>query len=297
MPRSAKDRQAIRSDLFDSAAVTGKTDRERLRRILSADRAALHRHEGARDTAEMVAGVFHVSKWKAERWVKAAHALEKLPHLSSALEAGSLSLDKTVELTRFATPETEKRLTRWARGVTVACIRQRGDEAIRASKEDVETAQANRSLEWWWMNDQTLYLQGMLPADQAVALTEAVDRLAHDLPEEPDSPQPLFEGNEAPSMSQRRADALVALATSARDGEASTSTVVVHVSAEALSKGDANAVTDTGVVLAPGIVEMLTCDSRIQALVEDPDGRPLAAGSAKRFPARELRRAVLRRDG
>ena len=292
----SKDRHQLRAELLDSAAVTGKTDRERLRRILSADRACLHRQEGARNTAEMVAAFFQISKWKAQRWVDAAHAIEKLPHLSGALEAGSLSLDKTVELTRFATPETERKLVRWARRVTVGRIRQRADEALRASKDEVESAHNERRFEWWF-NDQAMFFEGMVPAEQGAALVEAIDRLAHELSPDPDAAHSLLDQDEVPCMGQRRADALVMLVTSSDGKETAKPTVVVHISAEALSRGDGNGVTGSGEVLAPEIVEMLCCDSHIQAVVEDPDGRPLAAGSEKRFPSRDLRRAVLRRDG
>jgi hypothetical protein len=43
-------------------------------------------------------------------WIVAGHALERLPLVSEALTGGRLSLDKVVELARFATAETEARL-------------------------------------------------------------------------------------------------------------------------------------------------------------------------------------------
>ena len=54
-----------------------------------------------------------------------AHTLAHLPLLSRALQSGELSLDKVVELCRFATPKTEKKLLRWARRVMPATIRER----------------------------------------------------------------------------------------------------------------------------------------------------------------------------
>lgn len=291
-----EDRQAIRAELLGCLLEAGKIERERLRRILSADRAQLHRSEGARNTAEFIAALFHISKWKAQRWIEAARALESLPHIAAALEAGSLSLDKTVELTRFATPETEKKLLSWARRVTVGCIRRRGDEAIRASREDIQNAHQNRELTWWW-NDQSLFFEGSLPAERGAALVEAVDRLAHELPEDPGSTPALFEGDEPSSMGQRRADALFLLATSDSEGESSVPSVVVHVPARALSDGDGNGVTESGHVLDPELVRMLSCDSKIQALLEDPAGRPLGMGHETRIPSKSLRRLVLDRDG
>lgn len=292
----ARDRTLIRERLRDSLFAGGKIDRERLRWVLAADRADLYRSEGARNTSEYLAALFHISKWKAQRWIGAAYALEHLPHIAAALEAGSLSLDKTVELTRFATPDSEKKLVSWARGVTVGCIRERGDEAIKASRQDIENAHHNRELTWWW-NDHSLFFEGSLPAEQGAALVQAVDRLAHELPEDPDSTPAIFEGHEAPSMSQRRAEALFLLATSGDGKETAKASVVVHVPVGALSHDQGNGVVDQGPVLDPELVRMLACDSRIQALLEDSFGHPVGNGFESRTPTESLRRMVLKRDG
>ena len=291
-----RDRQTIRADLLECLPEGGKVDRERLRRVLAADRAELFRAEGARNTAEFVAALFHISKWKARRWIDAARALEDLPRISAALEAGSLSLDKTVELTRFATPETEKRLVSWARKVTVGCIRQRGDEAAAAAKRDFENAQHNRELKWWW-HDHGLYFEGFMPGEQGAAFVDAVDRLAHEVPEDPGASPSLLDGQEAPSMDQRRLDSLVLLTTSGGEDAAATPTVVVHVPVEALAGDDRNGVAGNGTVLAPEVARMLSCDARLQTVVEDPSGHPLGVGRETATPPRWLRRMVLKRDG
>jgi len=291
-----RDRATIRANLLESLPETGRVDRDRLRRILAADRAQLYRTEGARNSAEFVAALFHVSKWKAQRWIAAAHALEHLPHISGALEAGSLSLDKTVELTRFATPQTERKLITWARRVTVGCIRHKGDEAIAASKKEIEDIHQERRLEWWW-SDRALAFEGTLSAEQGAAFIDAIDRLAHELPEDPDSPRAFPDDDAPPSMPQRRADALVLLATSTGPRDTAVPGVVVHVPVEALTNGEGNGVTGSGAVLHPELVRMLACDSRIQAVLEDPLGHPLGIGHESRTPPRWLRRMVLARDG
>lgn len=291
-----RDRDEVRSGLLGTLPAGGKVDRDRLRRILEADRIELYRSEGARNTAEFVSALCHISKWKARRWIEAAYALEHLPRIAAALEAGSLSLDKTVELTRFATPATEKKLVSWARKVTVGCIRQRGDEALAGPKEDVEAAHHNRELTWWW-SDHGLYFEGFMPGEQGAAFVEKVDRLAHELPEDPDALPALFEGQEAPSMDQRRLDALVLLTTSSENGSSATPTVVVHVAAEVLAGHDGNGVAENGHVLDGELVRMLACDSRIQAALDDPEGHPVGVGDEQRTPPRWLRRMVLKRDG
>lgn len=67
---------------------------------------------------------YGISDWKARRWIAAAHALEGLPRISEAFASGELGIDKVVELTRFATAETEGRLITWAQRVS-------GRQAVR----------------------------------------------------------------------------------------------------------------------------------------------------------------------
>ena len=71
------------------------------------DRTGTWRDDGARDAAHWLAMRFGVSLWKARRWIAAGKELPVLPALSDAFEAGRLGVDKVVELTRFAEPDTE----------------------------------------------------------------------------------------------------------------------------------------------------------------------------------------------
>jgi hypothetical protein len=103
---------------------------------------------GARDMAHLVAMRYDVSEWKARRWIAAAHALEALPRISSALEEGELGIDKVIELCRFASEENEDHLIRWAKGVSCAAVRHRGDLAARASTKETREADQGRFLSW-----------------------------------------------------------------------------------------------------------------------------------------------------
>src|SRR6266536_5010232 len=82
--------------------------------------------DGARDGAYWLWMRYGVSSWKAYRWMEAAHALDTLPLISEAFSRGELSIDKVVELTRFATPQTEERLIPWAQRVSCGAIRIKG---------------------------------------------------------------------------------------------------------------------------------------------------------------------------
>src|SRR6266545_7907431 len=58
------------------------------------------------------------------------HALERLPLISKAFASGELGIDKVVELTRFATAETEEHLIVWAQGVSCGRIREKETSSI-----------------------------------------------------------------------------------------------------------------------------------------------------------------------
>src|SRR5436189_4485851 len=88
--------------------------------IVQADIHCVWEGSGARDMAHWLCMRYDMSEWKARRWIAAAYALETLPRVAEALAAGELGIDKVVELTRLATPETEADLVRWASTVSGA---------------------------------------------------------------------------------------------------------------------------------------------------------------------------------
>ena len=108
---------------------------------------------------------YGISDWKARRWIDAAHALESMPLTAEAFSSGRLGVDKVVELTRFAVPETERELLPWALRVGTATIRERGNELARRSREDDTDLQADRSFCWWQDPEgRQLFFEGRLPS-------------------------------------------------------------------------------------------------------------------------------------
>ena len=130
--------------------VVARAQREVLRLIARAGELEIWRTDGARDLAHWLAMRYGISAWKANRWIGAASALEQLPAVDDAFGSGALSLDKTVELIRFAAPCDERALVAWARDVSVATVRRRGDRAVRPSAEEIAGDERARRLEWWW---------------------------------------------------------------------------------------------------------------------------------------------------
>ena len=113
---------ALEAEL-DSAYETVTAGQLRLLDVISrCDRDDMWADDGARDYPQWLACRLGISTWAARRWIGAAHALPRLPRIAAAFSAAALSIDKVVELCRFATPETETRLVSWARRVTAATV-------------------------------------------------------------------------------------------------------------------------------------------------------------------------------
>lgn len=297
--------------------------------MASWDNAELWRSDGARSTGEWIATHFGISRWKANRMINAGHALNDLPLISAALANGTLSLDKVIELTRFATPETEKKLISWARRVTPAGVRERADKSVERTLEEAKAAFESRSLKWWEIDPERFGFEGILPSDQGAAFRAAIDRLAGTMPDLPpdEQDQPLLPPDY--TIERRRADALMAMASAqiANDSDPDLATVVLTIPLEAATSGSritegepaeaetpwpipSLAATLEGMPLVAGIPDIdlgpaipfetacrLSCDCRLEVARVDGLGDTVGVDRATRKIPRWLRRQLMRRDG
>jgi hypothetical protein len=276
----------------EAHAYLGRAQRGLLALIVQADRCELWRNDGARDLAHWLSMRYGISSWKAHRWIAAAHALEELPRLSDALERGGLGIDKVVELTRFVTAEDESRLIRWAKGVSCAAVRRRGDLAARAAREELVEAERSRSVSWWYFDEGRRFgLQAELPASQGAVVARVLERMAGSIPPMPDEEDEAF----APA---RRADALLALCSAriAADPDPDRATVVVHAQLDGLEHGTGGCELEDGPVIAPETARRLLCNARVQTVVEDAKGSVIALGRMTREPSAWMVRQVRHRD-
>jgi len=263
-----------------------------LRLIVLVDATEGWRGSGARDMPHWLAMRYGISDWKARRWIAAAHALKELPRIEEAFVAGTLGIDKVVELTRFATPETEERLIRWAQGVSCGAIRRKADVAVRLSIQEAADDDRARSLSWWYLDDGRRFgLEAELPAAQGAAVARALDRLAEQLPVMPGE-------EDACSIDARRADALVALASNqlGAHGDPDRATVVVHAQIDALVSESGGAELEDGGVIHAETARRLACSGRIQWVIEDQAGQPVHIGRISREPPAWMVRQLRYRD-
>ena len=279
------------SELDAMHALQCSAQRRILALIAEVHRRGAWREAGARDMAQWLWMRYGLSDWKARRWLAAAHALETLPCTAEALATGALGIDKVVELARFATPEEEAQLLRWAREVSCGAIRKRGDLALRTAEEAVQ-ADDSRAVTWWYFDDDRRFaLEAELPAAQGAVVAKALSRLADDLPAMPGEEDAYF-------AAARRADALVALCSArvAADPDQDRATVVVHARSDASGAVVGPAEIEGGPSIAHETLERLLCNGRVQTVVEDAAGRVFGLGRLTREPPAWMVRQVRYRD-
>src|SRR5262245_42186685 len=105
--RVGTDWQTAHEALSRLARQRAAADAEEGRWLLAAQRAAAHVHLGFGCFAEYIERLFGYRPRSTHEKLRVAAALESLPALTSALEAGRLSWSAVRELTRVAVAETE----------------------------------------------------------------------------------------------------------------------------------------------------------------------------------------------
>ena len=292
----AIDRSALRFEVLSELGVLGESEARLMDAFRRCDTAELWRLDGAQSIAEWISCQTGWSQWKAGRVLRAAHALPHLPLIAQAHRAGSLCLDKTVELTRFATADTEEDLLRWAAGVSTRRVRERADEEVGRKIEEIREVHDARSVTT--SRDSSFwYLDAQLPLEEGVAIEQELLARALELP------KPIRGEDEHPDayaircIENRNADAFVELfsARSQKKGGDET-TLVLHAPLEKLADDD-GAISFGGGVLHSETVRRLSCDCRLQVVLEDGNCNPVGIGRESRQIPRWLRRAVLHRDG
>jgi hypothetical protein len=284
---------ALIMGLYYGSAEVGSAERRRLAHIHALSQRRVWREDDCKDMAQWVAQHLGIGTYKARKLVDCAAAIEDLPRISDALESGLLSIDKVVELTRFATRYDQQKLITWARKVSPSRVKKRADEYCARDRDD--NSYNRKNLDLRWMIDQDiLYFQGGMPVDHGLPFLNAIEDRAETLRELPseDVVELLLQG-------QRRLRALreLVLAGSGGSGgsggsQAPVTEVIVHTRLH--ETGFGNGVNAQGVVLHPDTVERLTCDCRLRFVLTDEVGNAAGIGRASRDVPWWLRQAVLK---
>ena len=271
-----------------------KAQRQLLREIVECDLSEVWRGSGHKSMKFWLAEKLGTNTWMTERYIKAAHAIEILPHVSKALEAGLLSLEQTVELARFATPEDEARLVLWAKDKAVKHIRRRADNATKRLLKDVQKDDQARRLEMWWLADGSgMWLEAFLPADQGAVVEKAILRT-----EEKIAAEPIDGIDPATQRTMRQADALSTLCGQqlADDKDLDRATTVIHADLSALTADRGCCEFQAGPSINPETARRLVCDGRLETVVYDGEVI-VGIGRRSRAVPPKLFRVLMKRDG
>ena len=270
-----------------------------LRAVAECDHEAIWERDGCRDFHHWLSASLGISNWAARRWANASRKLPHLPETRAALENGTICFDKALELCRFATGDTEAKLLKWARRVTLVTVRQRADLETKKPVEEVVETDRTRYVRYWWQDEgQRLGLWGSFPAEQGHRLIKGLEQMAASLPvittyESVDGEVPFPDT----IIETRRADALVALVAGGGRGGRSDAPVdfVVHTDLAALA-GHGNCEVEDGPVLHAETARRLSCDARLRTVLHDPSGRTVGIGRASRLVPDWLMTQLKHRD-
>ncbi|HEX2065166.1 MAG TPA: DUF222 domain-containing protein [Acidimicrobiales bacterium] len=264
-----------------------------LRAIVAMDEQRRWRRDGATSMTSWLAARYGLAWGTAREWVRVARALTRLPAIRRAYEAGRLSWDKILPLTRFATPETDGHWARRAERLRPSTLWREARRHTRLQPKDAETIHRARGLRLVWdLERPVLWLEGSLGAEQGTALQAALGHHAERVPRDPDADIP---------EDARLADALVEAVASERDGAGADTTVVIHADAQVVAgrepaRGPWLAETEGGQRITAEAVRRLACDGRIEWVLER-DGRPVGIGRRGRAVPGQLLRVLRHRDG
>jgi Domain of unknown function (DUF222)/HNH endonuclease len=158
---------------------------------------------------------------------------------------------------------------------------------------------------WGYDDEGGVVFKGRLPAEQGSLVVRALEAARDELgppPAEITEGAHWSDAEQTTSPGARRADAFIAVATTALADKASSADVyqvVVHVDAESLTAtsvgDDAGCTLEDGAPLPAEVARRLACDASIVRVIEK-DGKPLSIGRKTRTISPALRKALRIRD-
>ncbi|HEY3922211.1 MAG TPA: DUF222 domain-containing protein [Gaiellaceae bacterium] len=229
-----------------------------------------------------------------------AQRLHELPLIHAAFARGELSFGKVSTLVRIAVPENEEQLIELAEVMTASQLERAVSAYRRVTREEAAEQQEQAFLHWFWTEDGSLSLRGLLSAEDGALVVESLEAARAAIRER--SSEAAGEQAGPPTAPVSNVDALVAIADLALAGPrversgGDRHQVVVHVDAQTLAAGDDGLCElADGPPLAAETARRLSCDASVVELTER-DGRALSLGRKRRTVSPALRRALGARD-
>ena len=224
-----------------------------------------------------------------------ARNLERQPNVSNAAARGDFSDEQLDQVTKLVDPDDPASDEQWANEGPQWSPADLADQVRRQRKptpEDAAARRAARELRFWWRRDHGM-LDGRfsLPdIDGAVfesVFNEMIERMR------PAKGQPWA------SREHRGADALVELCRNYADRDANerhtpTSGNRAHFVVHVPTEGPA---TVAGIPLPDAMIEALRAEAKIEPVLVDRDGCPVAVGRVESVLSEKDKRVVRQRDG
>jgi len=239
---------------------------------------------GALDDA--VAAVDGVSVRVARETVETARALESLPEVAAVAAAGQLSGEQLASVARLADAESDAEWARRAPQVALADLARLARAKETPTAADGLARRAARALGMWWRRDAGMLDGRFSIPDIDGALVESVFNQMID------EMRPA-KGRPWETRARRGADALVELCRDYADVKA-VSGPAPHLVVQVPVSGPAEI---AGIPLPDAMVEALRASAKIEPVLVDDTGLPMAAGRTMPVLSPKVKRAVLLRDG
>jgi hypothetical protein len=294
--------EEISAEIQAIQVLFGALQARRLALLAEVGKRALHKKEGCLSVAQFAAKHFKVTPRNARTMSFVASCLEELDLFSEALSKGTLSLDQLEPLARVTTKSEQQQVLQKAQGLSALQCRNlaRGMELERALSTKAQgdpqrLAQERRYLSISECADGTWVLGGLMGPREGAGVYKVLSELAKKAPINPET-------GAYDSWGKRMCDALVDLVMEPDAKGHGLPQVIIHVSQEVIEGRKqglaAMEAGETGIIpLGPEALLGWSCDSLVQVLIEDAQGRPLSMSQARRSVPFSLRSLLTLRDG
>ncbi len=261
----------------------------------SLDMRQIHRVDGARSLNEWVRGRLDVTSHTARDLVDAARQLPHQPGLTD--DSDNMSFERLVATSRLMAAGADEATVRRSFGFDLAGVDRLRSKHRTITRQSERDKFVDRHLYFQDALDQTTgRINAELPGFEYALVRDAIEERAEKFRE---LPGPIQTGT------QRRADALVAIAQDSREPIAidfepslrSEPLTTIFVDAgRQQPHHEINGEIEFGPRVGPAVLESLLCFGRVQ-MVGLSNGRPVVTSDATRAIPPEMRRFVSHRDG
>jgi hypothetical protein len=222
--------------------------------------------------------------------VETARALESLPAVAAAAHAGLLSDEQLVETVKVADESSDAEWAQRAPNMTPADLARKARTKHKPTVEESHARHAARHFWMRWNREHTmLQVHGELPDVMGVKFKATVDKLVEAM-----RPAP---GSAWDRRERRAADALVQMCDAVDVAERVETPQLAPQPLFCVDVPPEGPVEIAGIPLPDAMVERLRAGAKLEPVLLDADGAPVAVGRISSSLSPKILRAVLRRDG